>query len=422
MMVPRQTAGLRVLVVKGPGPVATDLLNALHLAGMRVRQVGLDQLPGGDHTDLQSDLVLVHAGLPVSSLAAIGTHVRAYDDEPSVMAYTDDPVVLGPYLNVGRHYLVPPFQPMQLGHELTACRAPGEAMKARDELNSQADLLRYEGEMQIGREIQEGFFPESLPSPPGWELEARFRPAREVAGDFYDGFDLVHHRRVGFVIADVCDKGLGAALFMSLVRTLIRYSAEQQIPAHMIDPRDESLRSFSTFVDQDAASGRRVPQLGSSTLFRAVSETSGYLLRNHERQGYFATLFFGLLDPVSGALNYINAGHNPPVLLTASGQQRLLDPTGPAVGMLSDLPFSMGRADMAPGDLLFAYTDGVTDAKDEEGRFFTARRMRSLLRVDDRSAGGLLDHIQSHVDRHIGQAPQFDDITMLALRRQPIAL
>ncbi len=378
---------LAAVVVDGPDGVSDALFWALGAAGIRVRSVAVGDVLGAAPEALEAAFVLVHAGLPITTVDSLAAHVGSGRGSPSVVIFTDGLI----HVHRGR-YLVPPFEPVTLVERLADCRLlrtpTGEIRRFGD------DLLRYERELQLGQEIQHGFLPASLPSPVGWELEARFHPAREVAGDFYDGFELLRGHRVGFVIADVCDKGVGSALFMALIRTLLRYRAQQQ-----------------------SSEG------GSATLIGAVSETSSYILRNHINQGYFATLFFGIFDPDSGLVTYVNAGHDPPVLLRADGSPSLLAPTGPAVGMLPDVPFAVGRATMKPGDILFTYTDGVTEAKDEYGRFFTSQRMLSVLRSQRDSVGGctagaLLDCMEERLALHIGRAAQFDDITMMVLRRR----
>jgi sigma-B regulation protein RsbU (phosphoserine phosphatase) len=411
---------LEVLVVQesadGQRPLAPrDLLDALHAAGIHARVVGLDDLLDGGQSEGRGSLVLVPASVKPTEMDVIAAQVGAGPDAGSVIVFTDERVdALSPHIKAGRDYLLAPFETELLTRRIAAHLQRCEVVRANADLEIRAHLLRYERELQIAQQIQEGFLPDSLPSPDGWELEARFRPAREVAGDFYDGFELAHHRRIGFVVADVCDKGVGAALFMALVRTLVRYSAERHVPAHLIDPRSDSLLTVHT-----TGARRGVPEIGASALMNAVSETSAYILRNHMSQGYFATLFFGILDPTSGILTYINGGHNPPVLVSARGEQTLLKPTGPAVGMLPDVPFTMSHTSLGPGDLLFAYTDGVTEAKDEQGNFFTKERMGLVLDASATCATDLLDRMEWHLDQHIGEAPQFDDITMVVLRRQP---
>ena len=255
-------------------------------------------------------------------------------------------------------------------------------------LERQKELVRYERELQIGREIQTSFLPSRLPELPGWEVEARFHPAREVAGDFYDVFPLEDSGRFGLVIADVTDKGVGAALFMALFRTLIRAFAN--------------------------SGGER------RTVVRdTVARTNDYILENHVEANMFATLFYGVLEPRSGLLTYVNGGHNPPVIIGPTGVRRSLKPTGPAVGVFPRAKFEVDEVGVAPGDTLFAFTDGLTDARNLSGNLFGQRRLATTLEPPASSAAALLDQIEECVREHVGDARQFDDITMMALRRIP---
>ena len=263
------------------------------------------------------------------------------------------------------------------------------ALNNRILLERQKELLRYEHELQIGQQLQASFLPSELPQPSGWEIAANFRPAREVAGDFYDAFYLEGGSKVGFVIADVCDKGVGAALFMALSRSLIRAFAELN-ESHV------------------------------TCLKNPVELTNDYILRNHDQSNMFVTLFYAVLDPASGQLAYVNCGHNPPVIIDSTGVKVRLRPTGPAVGMFPNIELQMQQVSLEPGDVLFAFTDGVTDARDANGGFFTERRLLQLLEQPAPSAMALLDRIVESVNVHIGTATQFDDVTMLAARRKPV--
>lgn len=272
-------------------------------------------------------------------------------------------------------------------------------------LQRQQELLSFERDLQIGRQIQAGFLPTQLPTPPGWEIAARFRPAREVAGDFYDAFPLNEHC-VGLVIADVCDKGVGAALFMALVRSLLRAYAQQRFAL-----------GLSTSADSAVAEAA-----ARTALQEAVALTNGYIGQNHYDMNMFATVFAGVLDPATGLLAYVNGGHNPPVIYRGSEATAQLTRTGPAVGMLPQVDFEVRETRLEPGDLLFAFTDGATDARDPHGAFFSEARLLALAGEDpDQSAASLLARVDETLMAHISTAAQYDDITLLAVRRVPIA-
>jgi sigma-B regulation protein RsbU (phosphoserine phosphatase) len=272
------------------------------------------------------------------------------------------------------------------------------------------ELLKFERDLQIGRQIQAGFLPEVLPSPPGWQVAARFSPAREVAGDFYDAF-MIAPDHLGFVVADVCDKGVGAALFMALVRSLIRVYTQQRYSVLSADP---SAASFGG--EGPAAIGA-----GGMALKEAVILTNDYIGQNHLSMNMFATVFAGVINLDDGRVAYVNGGHNPPVILTAAAKEVRLPTTGPAVGMMPGFQFFVEQARMDPGDLLVAFTDGIPDARDPQGQFFTERR---LLRIVEGMGGVAAEQVASEIQEqlvaHISTAAQFDDITMVVIRREPV--
>ncbi|HLF27898.1 MAG TPA: SpoIIE family protein phosphatase [Anaerolineae bacterium] len=274
-----------------------------------------------------------------------------------------------------------------------------------------------EHELEVGRRIQAGFLPDQLPQLPGWEIAARFQAAREVAGDFYDAFALSSGKRMGLVIADVCGKGVGAALFMALFRSLIRAFADQHYSLSWLDV----LSDDASASRESSSVGRRRALLstGTAALKSAIDLTNRYIVRNHRRDSMFATVFFGVLDPATGQLMYINAGHNPPLIIGPAGITAHLKPTGPAVGLMPGVEFGIEQVELARGDVLLAFTDGVPDARSPAGEFFAEERLLSLVQAPAASATALLELIYTAVRRHIAGADQFDDITMLALRRQP---
>jgi sigma-B regulation protein RsbU (phosphoserine phosphatase) len=274
--------------------------------------------------------------------------------------------------------------------------------------------MEFERDLQIARQIQASFLPDALPQVPGWDLAARSHPARLVGGDFYDAFPLVNNRRLGFVIADVSDKGVGAALFMALFRSLLRAFAQQHHALRWMD--DLAHEGPSTPVPGTPRSP--LLPLGASAMKNAVVLTNNYIATTHARAYMFATLFFGLLDPATGALAYVNAGHDPPLLLRPTGVAVELGRTGPLVGLMPDLQFNVAQAHIEPGEILLAYTDGVTEARAPDGSFFTKERLHALVAEPAPSAAALLDLVEARVGSHIGSAEPSDDLTMLAIRRE----
>jgi sigma-B regulation protein RsbU (phosphoserine phosphatase) len=275
------------------------------------------------------------------------------------------------------------------------------------------DLLKIERDVEIARTIQRDFLPTEIPQPAGWEIAARLRPARQVAGDFYDTFPLTQGRRVALVIADVCDKGVGAALFMALFRSLFR-AYSQQASSRWMTSLGEG------FMARRGEGGQRIaPTTGTIALKNAMELTNDYMVNNHASLSMFATVFFGVLDPSSGQLTYVNGGHNPPVVVKPSGPLVRLKPTGPAVGLLPDVKYRMEQVQLDPGDLFFAFTDGVPDARNLAGQGFTEARMLELFTQPEMSATEPIDRVDAALQTHIGEASQYDDITLLAAWRRP---
>ena len=282
-------------------------------------------------------------------------------------------------------HLPKPFNPAIL-----RARVGSSLAKKRLHDAEQRHAQALERELEIGREIQLGFLPDEIPAPAGWELRAHFRPARQVAGDFYDAFALPGGR-VAIVLADVCGKGVGAALFMALFRSLFRALAEPQFAAA-----------------SDVSEGLRT----------TVQGTNDYIARTHGRANMFATVFFGVLDPASGALEYVNAGHELPAVFGADGALRArLAPTGPAVGLMPDLTFGVGRECIGRGETLLAYTDGVVDARNPAEEAYGEERLMALLAEGSATAQALLERVDAALGAHIADAAQFDDVAMIAARR-----
>lgn len=272
-------------------------------------------------------------------------------------------------------------------------------------------------EKAIARSIQESFLPRELPAIPGWELATYLKAAQEVAGDFYDAFPLAGGRRIGVVIADVCDKGVGAALFMALIRSLLRAFADQHYALGWMEVLDD-FSGRAAQVDP-LESRRELLSAGATSLKKAVDLTHKYVLKNHAHTNMFATLFFAVIDPETGAVSYINAGHEAPVVLSDGRIKCRLEPTGIAIGLPIEYSFHIQRVMLEPGETLFAYTDGVTDAQDPEENFFTQERLLGLLEGRIDSATVLLENITQELRDHIAVKEQYDDITMLAVRRRP---
>ncbi len=241
---------------------------------------------------------------------------------------------------------------------------------------------RLERELQVAREVQLSLIPRRLPEIAGWEFAAYWEPAREVSGDFYD-FILTDLSRFSVVIADVSDKGMGAALFMALTRSIVRASAAASI----------------------------VPNQCITQANRLICADAG--------NGMFVTLFYAQFDPDLGACEFVNAGHNPP-LLYDSRQNELVEltRTGIALGVDDSLQFKQGAVRLAPGDSVLLYTDGVTEATNAKDQEFGVERLRRIVEANGRApAPTTIRMIQESLSEFVGSAPQHDDITVVAIKR-----
>lgn len=239
---------------------------------------------------------------------------------------------------------------------------------------------RLEHELNLAREIQQGLLPRRKPQVPGYEVEAVWQSAREMAGDFYDYFNL-NEQSFGVVIADVSDKGAPSALFMAVARSMIRSYAFAGLP-----PRE------------------------------TLSQTNDLILDDAE-SGMFVTVYHSVFD-INGHSIHINAGHNPPVLFrAASGKASLMSQGGRAIGWFPSNPLSEVELQLQPGDVIVYYTDGLTDAENPNGENFgEARLCRVVEEARSLSAGDVLRHILNSVEQFGQGVAPFDDLTLMVVR------
>jgi sigma-B regulation protein RsbU (phosphoserine phosphatase) len=239
------------------------------------------------------------------------------------------------------------------------------------------------------------------------QLEAALHPARQVSGDFYDAFLLPPAGTVVLVVGDVCDKGFGAALFMALFRSLIRASADP-IGGGAI----QMIGGRRTLVRQSLESATP-----ADLLTRVAGFTNDYIARLHGRTNMFATVFLAALTPRTGQFDYVNAGHEPAIVVAPGGTTRELRPTGPALGLLPDAVFGAEEGNLERGHSLFAFTDGLVEARSPAGVAFGTERLRDALRANNASASSLVRGVVEALHAFTGQAEPYDDVTLLAATR-----
>jgi sigma-B regulation protein RsbU (phosphoserine phosphatase) len=271
-----------------------------------------------------------------------------------------------------------------------------------------------EKELEIAREIQSSFLVKDYPQPEGWEIATHIRPARQVSGDFYDVFPIATSKQIALIMADVCDKGVGAAMYMAIFRSLFRaYSDQHYIIRWAGTPSNPPGESTTGIFRRDA-----VLASGAPSLKNAVDLTNNYIATHHGNSNMFATVFFGLLDPSNGQLLYINAGHEAPFLICDGSLKTRLEPTGPAVGMLPNMDFKIKEIQLDPGDALFLYTDGITDARGPDDEQFTELRLLEAATSPAPSAEGRIREVMNSLDRHISNREQYDDVTLMIVQRK----
>ena len=314
-------------------------------------------------------------------------------------------------------YLLEPVNPV-----LLKTRIDASVMKASLDKQAQPSSglsLKLERDLEIGHQIQIDFLPDKdeVPRISGWDIAARLHPARQVAGDFYDAFSLGRNK-IGLFIGDVCDKGVGPAMFMALTRSLLRAFAEQHRPLSWMDSLSNS-QSVTDSEKKVKAKRQKILLSSGTSALLAVELTNNYIGENHGAMNMFATLFFGVLDPGTGVFTYINGGHDAPAIVGADGMIKTrLKPTGPVVGIFPNANYEIDQVTLEPGDLLMTFTDGVPDARNPDGKRFTVDGLFPLLKEPFSSVDGLLDRIEAGLFAYIADADQYDDITMLAVRRE----
>ncbi len=268
--------------------------------------------------------------------------------------------------------------------EITIDRTLQELSLLKQAVQTRDQLLTIQTELGVAMNIQQSIIPRTFPPFPErqeFEIYAEMHPARHVGGDFYDFF-LLDEEKIGFVIADVCGKGVPAAIFMAMGRALLKATALTGVSP------SECLRQVNLQL------------CGESDC------------------GLFVTLFYGILYARTGEVEYSVAGHSLPYLLYGAGGIAAVEHTGGRVlGLFKDNDYQIGRILLRPGDALFLYTDGITEAMDAHQNFFSEQRLEEILQRADRSSlQEVTNSVISEVKSFCVGAPQTDDITVLALR------
>jgi serine phosphatase RsbU (regulator of sigma subunit) len=245
-----------------------------------------------------------------------------------------------------------------------------------------AERSRIEQELDVARTIQASLMPEGTPTIPRCTVASYWEAARQVSGDFYDFLELPNGSW-GIAIADVADKGVPAALFMALSRTILR-----TVAFNRVQPSE-------------------------------VLERSNNLIYGDTSSDLFVTVFYAIWNPKSRILEFANGGHNPPILIRADGKSRLLTTKGIALGVLEEVKISQKEVKLHPGDTVIFYTDGVTEAMNEDFDEFGMDRLNMVGKnMRKHSAAEIVNAITQAVDDHAGDTSQFDDVTLVVMKAE----
>ena len=271
--------------------------------------------------------------------------------------------------------------------QVTIERTLRHLLEWREALSSRDQLVALQNELNIASQMQQSILPAQFPRGPDFQVYASMTPARNVGGDFYDVVHL-EDNRIGIAIADVSDKGVPAALYMMSSRTLLKSAA-----------------------------------IGCESPSQVLDEVNG-LLQDDSDTGMFVTLFYGIYDPATNEFTYANGGHNPPLIVHADGSSTVLAMTGGvALGVVPSIQYEQTTVALSPGDTILLYTDGVTDATNEEGEFFGLERLQVTFAGNPpRDSRAANEAVFEALQNFVGDVAQADDITCLALSRSELVL
>jgi sigma-B regulation protein RsbU (phosphoserine phosphatase) len=266
--------------------------------------------------------------------------------------------------------------------QITIDRTLSHMTEWRDALSSRDKLVALQNELNVASQIQQSILPTQFPMGDNFTIHASMEPARNVGGDFYDALNL-EDGQLGLAIADVSDKGVPAALFMMSSRTLLKGAA-----------------------------------IGIGDPGQVLREVN-HLLHEDNDTGMFVTVLYAVYNPYTGEFTYANGGHNTPLLVHPDGSSSLLPLTGGiALGVAPGLPYKQQSISLAPGDFAFLYTDGVTEAMDEDGEEYGMERLQEVFSSNPpRDPHEAIEAVFNSVSAFAGDTPQSDDITCLALHR-----
>jgi len=334
---------------------------------------------------VRPDLILLDVLMPVLDGFETCRRLKAspaWHDIPVIFltAKTDTADLVTGFEAGAVDYVAKPFNAHELlariGTHLTVDHLRRSLAEKNEEL-----ARAHKRELEMAVKVQSQLIPLHLPEIPGWDFAARWQPAKEVSGDYYDF--IPNQGRMGIVVADVSGKGMHAALFMASTRSILRAKATA-----FMSPA-ENLTQANDLLCADAA------------------------------QGMFVTLFYAEVEPESPSVSYVSCGHNPPFWVRSDRKDITeLGPTGPVLAVNEGVRYSARQIEVGRGDVIVFYTDGFTEAFDERQQLFGEDRLKSvLLRTAGEPAARILEAVQRELEAFVGSAPQSDDRTIVVARR-----
>jgi sigma-B regulation protein RsbU (phosphoserine phosphatase) len=344
---------------------------------------GVDALKKlADNDDV--DIVLTDINMPEMDGLTLLTKLQEIENliKPVIVSAYGDMENIRTAMNRGAYdFLTKPIDLKDL--ETTLNKTINEVQVLKEALNDRENFVGLQQELKIATEIQASILPQTFPPFPNrkeFDVFAKMITAKAVGGDFYDFF-LTGKHRIGFVIGDVSGKGIPAAMLMAVSRTLLKATALKGIPP------DECMAEISN-------------ALATETL-----------------SSMYVTMFYGVLDTRNGTLEYCNAGHNPPYLISEKGSEKLENIGGIVAGYLKDFEYESKTIILKPGDTVFLYTDGVTESQNDQEEEFEEKRLQTCLNNSNgKQLPEIIEHVFNEVNNFTSGIDQYDDITTMAVR------
>jgi sigma-B regulation protein RsbU (phosphoserine phosphatase) len=303
-------------------------------------------------------------------------------------------------------YIELPLRPVILKERINSVL---ERHRMRRGLHNSIEAIKFERDHQIGQQFQLGFLPPSIPQPDGWEIAARIDPG-EIPGDFYDTYTTLDGQMC-LITGNVRDKGVTSALSIAVIRSLLRAFFQEYLRYSTALGEVQKRNTSSPETQIYSGSAER------SSLKKVIEQTNNCILNDQALSQKNASIFFGILNPATGRLFYINAGSPHPVIINRGVVKTSLDKAGVMIGSVLNPEYTVEKIELELGDTLLLYTNGITDVRNSSGQATIIEVLLAGLANADLPANALLSHIVSNIKTIMGEGPFSEDITMLAVKR-----